>query len=351
VCSSDLNKFIAGADYIRVFYNSNTYTISKDILQTLTSINKDSFACYLQDEFSLSRQLILVGGYRYEIARYAFGYHDDNTVDWGHPYPDQDKKAHPEMESFNSGLVYTYKDDCSAFFNLGKSYRFPQVDEFTYNDATWQQQLDTTLKPQSALNFQAGLRHKFSDRLKSSLTLFRMLVNDELFYNSTGGPLLAGKNENYDKTTHEGIEFSSDAKLNSWIAFFGNYSLTRAYFDGGQYSGNDIPMVPRHKGSIGLRFSLPKNITFNLTGNYVGKRYFLNDEANGQSRLNGYMVADTNVCWRYKELAVTFAINNLFNKQYSEYAGYAFNGAILANDKFYYPSPERNFSLKAEFTF
>jgi iron complex outermembrane receptor protein len=344
------NKLIAGLDYYRVFYHSNTYAIASDALQAITRINKDSVGGYLQNEFSVLERLVLVGGYRYEVARYVFGYHDNDTS-WGHPYPDQDKKTQLKMKAFNTGLVYTYQNDSSAFFNIGRSFRFPEVDEFTYNDATWQQQLDTGLKPQSSFNYQLGIRHAFSDRLKGSFSLFRMKVRDELHYNSTGGPLTSGKNENYDKTIHEGLEVSLDSKLSKRVAFFSNYTFTKAFFVGSQYNKNEIPMAPRHKGSVGLRFLLPRNIAFNLTGNYVGRRYFLNDEANEVSRLNGYMVTDTNLSWRSKDLTVTFGINNLFNRHYSEYAGYAFNGAILANDKFYFPSPERNFTFKMDYRF
>jgi len=169
----------------------------------------------------------------------------------------------------------------------------------------------------------------------------------EIYFNSTGGPLGFGQNQNYDKTVHQGLESSLDAKLNDWLTFFGNYSFTKAYFDGGQYDKNEIPMVPRHKGSLGLRLLLPKNITFNITGTYVGQRYFLNDQANTFSRLNGYMLADTNLSWRYKDLTLTLAINNLFNKLYSEFAGVTVSSGV----KFYYPSPARNFSLKADYTF
>jgi outer membrane receptor protein involved in Fe transport len=42
-----------------------------------------------------------------------------------------------------------------------------------------------------------------------------------------------------------------------------------------------------------------------------------------------------------------FGVNNLFNRIYSEYAGY--NGFV--SDKFYYPSPERNFIASLEYKF
>jgi iron complex outermembrane receptor protein len=343
------NKFIAGLDFYRVFYNSNNYPYSDESnLKSYTNINKDSISSYLHDEFSIFSKLILVGGYRYELANYGFNYHDFTGSN-----PDRDTQLRPNMQAFDSGIVYNYMDDSSLFFNGGKSFRFPEVDEFTGNyDINFHQFLNTNLKPQSAMNYQAGLRHKFTSRIKGSFSLFRMNVNNYIYYNPTGGQWGFGENENYDKTVHEGIETSLEIKLQDWIAFFGNYSFTKAYFDGGVYNKNDIPMVPRHKAMLGMRLVLPGNFTLNLTGNYVGKRYFINDQANAVSQLNGYMVADTNLSWRYKDLTAVFSINNLFNKQYSEYGVYGTDSSNgFAYGKCYFPSPERNFSLKINYSF
>ena len=177
-----------------------------------------------------------------------------------------------------------------------------------------------------------------------------MNVRNELYYNATdtfSSGYWNGQNENYDRTVHEGLESSLDVKLNNWVTLFGNYTFTNAYFDGGQYSGNEIPLVPNNKGSVGLKFVLPMNISLNITGTYIGPRYYLNDQANAYSKLNGYMIADTNLSWHYKDLKIIFGINNLFDKQYSEYAGVNVDNG----SKFYYPSPERNFSLKVDYTF
>ncbi|TRZ93779.1 TonB-dependent receptor [bacterium] len=341
------NKFITGLDYYRVFYNSHSKAINPSYPdENFTTVNKTSLAGYLQDELSVLKQLTLVGGYRYEVARYVFGYYDIQT----YPNPAQDKKIRPKMEAFNTGLVYSFKEDSNLFIDVAKSFRFPEVDEFNYTDQNYQQQIDTSLEPQSSINYQAGLRHKFSDRVKGSLSIFRMNVKNEIYYNAKDMLVYGywnGKNENYDKTVHEGLDASLDTKLSDRIMLFGNYTFTNAYFNGGEYDNNEIPLVPRHKGSVGLRFTLPKNITLNLTGTYTGERYFLNDQANAYSKLNGYMVADTNLSWRYKELTVTFGINNFLGKEYSEYAGVL----VDSGTKFYYPSPGRNFNLKLEYQF
>ena len=54
-----------------------------------------------------------------------------------------------------------------------------------------------------------------------------------------------------------------------------------------------------------------------------------------------------NLSYSYKDLAVTFGINNVLNKKYSEYGAYS----LMYLEKGYYPSPERNFSLKLEYKF
>lgn len=351
------NKFIAGLDFYRSLYSSKTYLISDDnALNQYTDIHKNSLGSYLQDEFLIFKQLLLVGGYRHEFADYTFAYHDNDLHHYGQN-PDQDNKVKFNIDSFNSGLTYTYKDDSNLFLNVSRSFRFPEVDEFTYMDATtWQTLLNTALKPQSSIDYQVGLRHKFSDRLHGSLSLFRMNVKNELYLNAMDtwdGYEWNSKNENYHRTVHEGIESSLDAKFNDRITLFVNYTFSNAYFDGGQYSGNEIPLVPKHKGGVGLKFALPMNMTFNIIGTYVGSRYYMNDQANAYSRLNSYIDTDTNLSWHYKDLMVTFCINNFFNKQYSEYAGVlqGFSPGHAVGDEFYYPNPRRNFSLKAKYTF
>ena len=346
------NKLIAGMDYYRVLYDSNQYPYDDDsTLKEVTGITKTSLGAYFQDEFSLFRQLVCVAGYRYEGARYTFGYHDFDTLGFGHPYPDQNKKVIFRMRAYNTGLVYNYQDNCSVFFNASKSFRFPEVDEFTFQDQNFQQQLNTDLKPQSAFNYQVGLRHMFAKQLRASISLFRMNVKNELYFNPNGGPWGFGQNENYDKTVHEGLESSLDFKLNDWANLFFNYCLTKAYFKGGMYDKNKVPMVPRHKGSVGLRLHLPRNFTFNMTGTYVGKRYFINDTPNAFSELNGYMVADMNISWNCKDLTLVFAINNIFDKEYSEFGVYGFDSSTFLMDKAYFPNPGRNFSLKLEYRF
>ena len=106
-------------------------------------------------------------------------------------------------------------------------------------------------------------------------------------------------------------------------------------------------MVPKEKASAGLKFLACKSTTWNLLANYVGGRYFINDQENRFSRLNGYLTVDSNISYTFKDLTATFALNNIFDRKYSEYG--VCNSTSGAKN--YYPAPGRNFSLKLEYKF
>lgn len=333
------NRLVTGLDLYRVLYESDNYHYSSEKFLNYTNINKTSLGVYVQDELSLTDKLVWVNGYRQENARYAFNYHDLTGFN-----PDQDIPRSFDMRLFNSGISYNYKEDSNVFFNTGKSFRLPCTDEFTYTDASWQQQLDTTLKPQSSRNYEAGVRHKVSDGLNGTLSFFRMNVQDEIYlnylYDANGS-----KNENYDKTVHQGAVSSVEAKFGERLTMFGQYTYTDAYFNGGAYNKNEIPSVSRHKARVGAHLLLVPQVTWSVTETYTGDMYALNDQANAQRRVNNYVLTDTALLWKHKDVTARFGIGNVFNKEYAEYTGYD----RWSGNMFYFPSPGRNYNMSVEY--
>jgi iron complex outermembrane recepter protein len=347
------NKLVTGMDYYRTFFNSDNFDPADDkLIQNLTRIHKTSAAGYIHDELSILEPLVAVGGYRYEMAHYNFNYHDFSLF---FPNPDIAQKQTHKMKAYNLGLIYTYAPESNVFWNTSKSFRFPVVDEFTYQDASFLQQLNTNLQPQKSTNYQVGVRHNFFDRLKSELSAFWMNVRNEIYFNAAGGPLGAGQNQNYDRTIHRGLQTASEFKVCDYASLWGNYTLTQATFDGGVYDKNEIPLVPRHKISLGQKFMLPGNWTWNMVENYVGRRYFLNDQANTYSRQKAYMTLDSNVSYVHKAWTFTLAVNNILNHRHSEYAGVRLTNDSLygyrIGDKFFYPSPGTNANFKVDYSF
>lgn len=106
-------------------------------------------------------------------------------------------------------------------------------------------------------------------------------------------------------------------------------------------------MVAKYKGNLGMRLNVWKNFKLNLAGNYVDKRFAINDQANIRSRLNGYFTCDANLRYEINNFLVQFGVNNIFNKLYSEYGVFS----TTSNEVGYYPSPGRNFLVKFEYNF
>ena len=329
------NKVITGVDYYESKYKSDNYN-DNEALQNLSKINKVSLGYYMQDELAILRDLILLGGFRYEYAKYSFRYHDNNG--WT---PDiNDQKVKNNKKAFNGGLIYKYSPDSNVFVNYNQNFRFPATDEYFSAFAT--PPINTNLKPQTAKNLEVGVKHKFSDFLSCDLTLFRMNVKNELIYNP-----LTYANENYDKTRHQGIEFGANSKVLKNLTLFGSYTFNKSTFIGDPFDNDTLPMVPRHKASLGFKLAVLSNLMLNMQGDYVSSRYFINDQANNLSPANGYFTADLNIAYDYKGFTATFGVNNITNKHYSEYVAYS----TAYGEKGYYPSPLRNFYLKLKYQF
>jgi iron complex outermembrane receptor protein len=327
------NKFISGLDFYRYDYASDTFN-SVNTLQDFSDINKTALGAYLEDSFYITKELIFTAGYRYEAERYEFDYHDNSGT-----YADVDKNIRPNKKAYNAGLVYNYSADSAVFLTTNQSFRFPATDEYF----TWGS-LNTELKPQTSRNYEAGIRHTFWPGTELSLSFFCMNIKNELLYNPRGGPYNLGANENYDKTRHEGIEAGLELKPFDNLGIFGDYSYTKATFIKGIYDGKHVPLVPSHKGSVGVKLSLLKNFTLNISGNYTGERYFINDQSNAFSRLNSYFIANVNLIYSFKDTSLRLGVNNFTDKRYSEY-GVCNN---ITGAKNYYPNPGRNFNIKLE---
>lgn len=332
------NKFITGIDFYRWDFNSNNYA-SSGTIQNLTAINKTTLAWYGQDSLTLFDRLTFTGGYRYETADYDFDYVDLAVFFPNPPVDDGTKKI---AHAYNAGAVLEYSEGCEAFLSFNQSYRLPAVDEYF----TWGT-LNLGFSEQESENYECGIRHRVSDDIKCGISFFRMNVDNEIYYNPTGGPGGFGSNENYDKTVHQGFEVSTEIYPVGWAQFHANYNFTDAYFDGDEYSGKQIPMVPRNKASAGCRFFLPGDLTLNVTGTFVGERYFINDQANRFEPLKRYFTLDANVFYKMRRLTLGVGVNNILNEKYYEYGvRNATTGAVN-----YYPAAGTNFYVEGRIRF
>ncbi len=331
------NKFTFGLD----FYKSDSVTFSNsafsDPSQNKTEVAKKSTGVYLLDEFSILENFILSLGYRHEWV----------TFDLSQETPDSKDKVRDNKAVWNAGLDYFYGKKSSVFLSVKRSFRFPVTDElieFIFDPVNFFQvtevRLNPAIKPQTGLQYEAGIRHAFTDRIEGNVTFFRIDTEDEIFFNPA-----TFSNENYPKTRRLGAEMGAAFKPLQWLSLWGNYSYTRSRLRKGLFSGNDIPFVPRHKASAGADVHLGKGFLFDTRANFVGARHLISDFENSVDKLDKFYTADVRLSYASKALKAFVGINNLFNRKYAEF------GSFVGGIQYFSPSPERNYMAGVSYAF
>jgi len=317
------NKLTLGLD----FYKSDSEVDSETVFfgfpsSNRSEITKRSTGLYFLDEFSVFNNLILSMGYRSEWVKYDLFQRTPLAKD-------RTKENEP---AYSLSLDYLFGKKSSAFFSFKRSFRFPVTDELILVFPTFK--VNPVMKPQTGNHYEAGIRHVFTDKIEAGLTVFWIDLHDEIFYNPA-----TFTNENYPRTRRQGMEAGVKVKPFPWLSIWGNYGYIKPVLRDGPFSGNDIPLVPRHKGSIGADINLGSGFLFNIRTNLVGSRYFISDWANQVDRLDAYYTLDTKLSYAWKGLKAFIGVNNLFNRKYAEYAVTNATGTAQS----FYPSPERNF--------
>jgi iron complex outermembrane receptor protein len=322
------NKLTVGLDY----YDSNSTVFSESTFfgSNKVEVTKRSTGLYFLDEISLLKNLIASLGYREEWVTYDLSQDVPRT---------KDKKKDREP-AWNIGLDYLFDKKSSAFLSVKRSFRFPVSDELIQFYPIFQ--VNPGMKPQRGYHYEAGVRHAFTDQIEANLTLFWIDLKDEIFFNP-----VSFTNENFPKTRRQGVEVGAKVRPFEWLSLWGNYSYIKPTLREEPFSGNDIPGVARHKGSIGADLQVWNRFAINAKANVIGSRYLISDWANRVERLDGYYSIDTKVSYSWKGLKAFVGVNNLTNQKYAEWA--VTNAA--GTNQLFYASPERNFIGGVSFTF
>lgn len=328
------NKLVAGLDYYyseskNEYYDTGMGDPAQNFLSSDTEVQRDTWAIYFHDDFSILKNLIFTCGYRYEAIEDDF-----NGASWIGLWQSFQDEKDDEMHAWEVGLTYIFLGNSKVYSRISQSYRYPAVDEYF---SAWSG-LNTFLEPQEGITYEVGVDHYFTETMRSGLAFYWMELENEIYYNPLGGPLGFGANENYDKTRRWGIELSAEAQPWKWLKLWANYTYTEAKFRGGQYKGNEVPGVPNHKVNFGIGVTPLEGLAIDIWANYVGERRFISDQPNIFPRLDDYITANAKVSYTWKFLTAFVGVNNIFDEKYSEYGAYSW----FRNQLAYYPSPGVN---------
>jgi iron complex outermembrane recepter protein len=226
----------------------------------------------------------------------------------------------------------------TVFGRVAHSFRTPNVDERIGVNAF---PVDFNLKTQTSRDIEGGVRGHFG-ALEWQSSVYGMWLNNEILF-IPFPPI--GANINLDPTRRFGVENSATLRLSDALRLKGGLTYTRATFRDGLYAGNDVPLVSRWTGNIGLTWNVyQKLVVFDAVVRYVGERRMDNDQANFQPLIPAHTTADLRLGGEYKNLFWSVSVQNLFNVLYFDYAvaSSATFGRYNA-----YPLPGRTFLVKA----
>ena len=314
------NLLIMGADLIDARVDS-TSDFGGAIYTDLT---KEEEAYYVNNELFLSDSLTLTVGYRSSKTDF------EDTVTGA--VSGSSKQSFKE-EAVNAGLTFNHVSGGKIYASLSKGFRLPTTDELFSFDGTI-----VMLNPEVTETVEVGIVHPLGEFSTLSLTLYEMEVENELYYNPTGGPFGFGANENLDETLHRGAEVGLNVSLGEALSFDGNWTYTEATFESGAFDGNDIPLVPVQSAAAFMKLKLSTNSTLSIGANWVGERYLDSDVDNSLIRLDEYTTVDARLTIIDRRYTLYLGAKNIFDEEYSEYGveGFAENNFYPSPDRWYY---------------
>ncbi len=322
------NAFFIGFDGYLDILDVNRYSNSQRVMETsAATIKKRTLGGYARNEFSITDELALDLGARLEQARF------DADI----PTAGIDDDKIQNASAVDAALIYILPNESKVFARAGTVYRFPFVDEMISYIGYGADQIYQDVDTEKGQNYEIGTDFAILDSLRMGLTLFLLDMKDEIAWNN-----VTYQNENLDDTRHMGAEAKAGWSFLDLCRLDAGYTYTRTRFTNGDYDGNDVPLVPNHKVSLGAKWFLPLDFSLNASFTYVGRQYLGGDNANAGNKLSDYTVVDLGISYTHEvidrlNIEVFAGVDNVFDEHYATigYQGWNIDG--------YYPSPDRTY--------
>lgn len=328
---------VVGADHTDWDYRRNlslpAFFYSSDI-----AANQKDKSAYFQNRIALNDATHAIFGARRQKT-------DIDMQERSFPTPVQEQSD--KLTAFETGIRHALDSAWSASARWGQSFRVANVDDNGFTNT------GTLLKPQTSHDTELAVERRV-DGSQLRLAAFQSLVVNEIHFLATPSfGFFNGANTNLPPTRHRGIETDLRQSLLESLTLTANYRYTQAKyregtFSGFDISGNDIPLVPEHRASLGTEWKARENLVLNTNVRYVGAQRFDNDQVNVNPKMPSYTVADVRVSQRLGQWLLAFNVNNVFDKQYYSYGLISAPGASGFNA---YPETGRVVSASAEWAF
>jgi iron complex outermembrane receptor protein len=335
-------KVTTGIDYYNSDLDAKRSVALSDPPYHTFDLKQQATAVYWQQTVGILPTTDISGGARLQQTRFSARDRYDATAPGAFDAQAIPLDSVETQHALHLGFEHRFSPMFAVFGRVARSFRTPNVDERIGVNAF---PVDFNLKTQTSRDIEGGVRGRFGP-LEWQSSVYEMLLNNEILF-IPFPPI--GANINLDPTRRVGVENSATLRLSDAVRLKGGLSYTRATFREGIYAGNDVPLVSRWTGNLGLSWDIyQKFVVLDTVVRWVGERRMDNDQANFQPMIPSHTTADIRLGGEVKNLFWSVAVQNLFNVQYFDYAvaSSATFGRYNA-----YPLPGRTFMAKAGATF
>ena len=309
------SKITTGFDYYNSSLNAKRSMELSDPPYHTYDLNQQSAAVYWQQAIAVLPTTDVSFGARLQQTRLTARDLYDPTAPGGA----FDAQAIPlnsteTQYALHLGFERRFSPMFAVFGRVARSFRTPNVDERIGVNAF---PVDFNLKTQTSRDIEGGARGRFG-MLEWQSSVYEMQLNNEILF-IPFPPI--GADINLDPTRRFGVENSATLRLSDTVRVKGGLTYTRATFRDGVYAGNDIPLVSRWTGNLGVTWNIYRKLAvFDAVVRYVGERRMDNDQANFQPRIPAHTTVDVGLAGEYRNFFWSASVQNLFNVSYFDYA-------------------------------
>jgi iron complex outermembrane receptor protein len=284
-------------------------------------------AVYFQDSIALSAATLLSAGAR--LHRTTFGTNDIASGTGA--------SSERDLRAFEIAMRHRFGEHVAVYGKFGNSFRVPNVnDNYSLFTGTVAQ-----LEPQTSHDREIGTDLKLG-RASYRLAVYEMDVNNEIHFNP-----VTFSNVNLAPTRRYGLEGEGKWQLTAGLSAFANYTYAVSKFREGAFSGNAVPLVPRHTANVGAAWQFMPRTRLNAVVNYVGEQVFDGDETNTFGRrMPHYTLVDLKLNHETGGWLLSAGVKNLLNQQYFSYGLFTGFPTYIA-----YPAAERSLFVSAQYAF
>lgn len=307
----DKHRIVTGIEYQ---HNPQQDQFGEDPFGLLSADRRRSsrYALYAQDDVTLTQDLILSAGLRYDS------------------FSNYDSSINPRL-----GLIWKQNSETVWKLLYGSAFRTPNVFEAYYSFPAVAI-ANPNLKPEKIKTYEGVLERRFGEHARVVATAYHYRLTDLI--NAIDDPV-SGLNQyqNLDSVKVNGFEVEGEVNLTAGVRGRASYALQIAKDDDGERLTNS----PRRIATLNVSTPVfDSRWRLGFEAQYIGERH------TDLSRIDAYTVANLTLTGQdlIKGLQLAFSVYNLFDHTY--YDPVELDGL---NDLM--PQPSRSVILKATYRF